>query len=88
MNVKCVVTGYLDENCYILIKNGTCLVVDPGSDIGKINEYLNSKNLKTNFTCFTTFFIIKTSVLKPPSGSINFSYFSQNNTKNAFLSIE
>ncbi len=36
MEVKCVVTGYLDENCYVLIKNGTCLVVDPGDDFAKI----------------------------------------------------
>ena len=38
MNVKCVVTGYLDENCYILSKNGTCLIVDPGDDFLKIKE--------------------------------------------------
>ena len=38
MNVKCVVTGYLDENCYVLEKNGTCLVVDPGDDFLKIKE--------------------------------------------------
>ena len=38
MNVKCVVTGYLDENCYILSKNGNCLIVDPGDDFLKIKE--------------------------------------------------
>lgn len=38
MNIKCVVTGYLDENCYILSKNGTCLIVDPGDDFFKIKE--------------------------------------------------
>lgn len=38
MNIKCVVTGYLDENCYILSKNGYCLVVDPGDDFLKIKE--------------------------------------------------
>lgn len=32
MDIKCIVTGYLDENCYVLIKNGTCLVVDPGDN--------------------------------------------------------
>ena len=36
MEIKSVVTGYLDENCYILIKNGTCLIVDPGDDFPKI----------------------------------------------------
>ena len=38
MEIKTVVTGYLDENCYILIKNGTCLVVDPGDDYNDIKE--------------------------------------------------
>ena len=38
MNIKCVVTGYLDENCYILSKNGTALIVDPGDDFLKIKE--------------------------------------------------
>ena len=38
MEVKTVVTGYLDENCYILIKDGNCLVVDPGDEYNKIKE--------------------------------------------------
>ena len=38
MNIKCVVTGYLDENCYVLSKNGTCLIVDPGDEFLKIKE--------------------------------------------------
>ena len=32
MEIETVVTGALDENCYILKKNNTCLVIDPGSD--------------------------------------------------------
>ena len=40
MNVEVVVTGTLDENCYILKKNNTCLVVDPGSDYPKIKEVI------------------------------------------------
>ena len=38
MEIKTVVTGYLDENCYILIKNGTWLVVEPGDDYNDIKE--------------------------------------------------
>lgn len=38
MDTQCVVTGYLDENCYVLKKNNTCLVVDPGDDFLKIKE--------------------------------------------------
>ena len=40
-------TGMLQENTYVISKGNVCLVVDPGSDLNKINEYLNSKNLKT-----------------------------------------
>jgi glyoxylase-like metal-dependent hydrolase (beta-lactamase superfamily II) len=40
MDIQVVVTGTLDENCYILKKNNTCLVVDPGSDYPKIKEVI------------------------------------------------
>ena len=45
MDIKCVVTGYLDENCYILIKNKTCLVVDPGDDFLKIKEAIGDNKI-------------------------------------------
>lgn len=41
MEVKTVVTGYLEENCYLLIKDGYCLVVDPGDDYEKIKKELS-----------------------------------------------
>ena len=45
MEVKTVVTGYLDENCYILIKNNTCLVVDPGDDYNKIKDEIGENKI-------------------------------------------
>ena len=45
MNIECVVTGYLDENCYILSKDKTCLVVDPGDDFIKIKEAIGDKKV-------------------------------------------
>lgn len=45
MDIKKVVTGYLDENCYILIKNGTCLVVDPGDNYNKIREAIEDNKI-------------------------------------------
>ena len=45
MDIKTVVTGYLDENCYILIKNGTCLIVDPGDDYQKIKEEIGENKV-------------------------------------------
>ena len=38
MEIQKIVTGMLDENCYVLKSNGTCLVVDPGDDYIKIKE--------------------------------------------------
>ena len=45
MEIKCIVTGYLDENCYIIINNGTCLVVDPGDDFHKIKEQIGTNKV-------------------------------------------
>ena len=45
MDIKTVVTGYLDENCYILIKNKTCLVVDPGDDYNKIKDEIGDNKV-------------------------------------------
>ncbi len=45
MEIKTVVTGYLDENCYVLIKNGTCLVIDPGDDYPKIKDVVGDNNV-------------------------------------------
>ena len=36
MEVSRVVTGFLDENCYVIKDNQTCLIVDPGDDYNKI----------------------------------------------------
>ena len=38
MNIKTVVVGNLSENCYIIEKNNTCLVIDPGDEVKKIIE--------------------------------------------------
>ena len=45
MEIELVVTGVLDENCYILKKNDTCLVVDPGSDYPKIKEKIGDSKI-------------------------------------------
>lgn len=47
MEIKMIKTGLLQENTYVLSNGKDCLVIDPGSEINKINEYLNAKNLKT-----------------------------------------
>ena len=53
MNIKRIVTGYLEENCYIIKddKNKECLIVDPGAEFEKIKkETGNYKVLKILLT--------------------------------------
>ena len=38
MKIEKIVTGALEENCYVLSFEGTCLIVDPGSDFTKIKK--------------------------------------------------
>ena len=45
MEIKTIVTGVLDENCYVLINNKECLVVDPGDDYLKIKEVVGDNKV-------------------------------------------
>lgn len=45
METEKIVTGLLDENCYVLKKNGCCLVVDPGDDYLKIKEVVGDNKV-------------------------------------------
>lgn len=45
MEVKTVITGTLEENCYILIKKGECLVIDPGSDYQVIKKVIGDNKV-------------------------------------------
>lgn len=46
MEIKRVITGVLDENCYILInENKECLVIDPGDDFYKIKEIIGNNKI-------------------------------------------
>ena len=45
MQIDRVITGVLDENCYIISKNNTCLIVDPGDDYIKIKEKIGDKKV-------------------------------------------
>lgn len=45
MEIKKIVTGALDENCYVLIKDNNCLVIDPGADYIKIREEIGDNKV-------------------------------------------
>lgn len=44
MQIKCIPVGYLQANCYIVIKNNKAILIDPGDEPDKIEQYL--KNLE------------------------------------------
>lgn len=43
MNIKTVVVGDLETNCYILENDCECLIVDPGADANKIDSRTDKK---------------------------------------------
>ena len=46
IKIKCLVNGYLEENCYIVYNNKEALIVDPGSEKDKIINEIYKLNLK------------------------------------------
>ena len=54
MEIKMIKTGLLQTNTYVISNSqNMCLVIDPGDELNKINEYLNAKNLKTRAILLT-----------------------------------
>lgn len=45
INIKRVVVGSLEENCYIVTINNKSLIIDPGDDARKIIEACNNLNI-------------------------------------------
>lgn len=44
MNIKTIKVGSLETNCYLIIKDNKCIIVDPGDEFGKIGSII--KNLE------------------------------------------
>lgn len=48
MEIKKIVDFSTDENCYILINNGHCVVIDPGCGTEEAIRFIKENNLKTD----------------------------------------
>lgn len=46
MMVEKIKVGFLQTNCYFIIKNSFCIIVDPGDDFNKINKKVEDEKLK------------------------------------------
>lgn len=53
MQIIKVTNGPLQENCYILAKEGKAIVIDPGIDTKKILETLEKEKLKPTYVLLT-----------------------------------
>ena len=45
MEIKKVITGVLDETCYVLTKNNTAIIIDPGDDYLDIKEAIGENKV-------------------------------------------
>lgn len=45
MKIKIIKVGDLETNCYLIIKNNKCLIVDPGDEFEKIKDAITCLNL-------------------------------------------
>ncbi len=46
MIIKTIKVGYLETNCYILIKDDEALIIDPGDEYNKIKENIKNLNVQ------------------------------------------
>lgn len=46
MEIKKITDFATDENCYVLIENKICFVIDPGAAYEKVLAFINASNLK------------------------------------------
>ena len=45
MKIKKLIVGSLEENCYIIEKNGKILIVDPGDEYNLISKYIDGNQV-------------------------------------------
>ena len=53
LETKTVVTGELEENCYIVYENGVGVVIDPGDNAVSIAEFLRENGIKAEYILLT-----------------------------------
>ena len=45
MRIETIKVGSLETNCYLVIKDKECIIIDPGAEPAKIIEYMEDNNL-------------------------------------------
>ena len=84
MNIKTLVVGPLEENCYILEKDNSCIVIDPGAEFERIASNINSPLLGVIITHYHDDHI---GALSQLVNKYNCPVYSHNNLKEGDFSI-
>ncbi len=79
MKIKTLINGLYQENCYILIKNKSAIIIDPGSDANKVINEIKDYDLK--FILITHNHLDHVSCLKDILKNKNVKVYSRNNLK-------
>jgi len=45
MEIKTIVVGPIETNCYLLTKNNNCVIIDPGDEANKIKHFIGNNKL-------------------------------------------
>lgn len=86
MNVETVITGTLDENCYVIKKEDKCLIVDPGDDYLKIKEVIG--DYKVVGVLLTHSHFDHVGALRNFLGKKSIKFFKKSNTNEKSYEVE
>lgn len=86
MKVDIVRVGYLKENCYILQKDKSVLIIDPGADADKIKEMIGNRKVVGILITHNHFDHV--GALKEISEYYNVSFYNHDNLSEGIHSIE
>ncbi len=84
INIKRIVVGFLEENCYIVEKDDKCIIIDPGDESNKI---IKNIKLKPIAILITHRHFDHIGALEEISNKYNIPIYEYANVKEGLLSI-
>ena len=76
MKIDKIEVGYLKTNCYFIIDNNDCVIVDPGDDFDKIDNYIKNNNLNVVAIFVTHYHFDHIGALNSCVGKYNVNVYS------------
>ncbi len=53
MKFEMIQNSFIDENTYIIYENDSCIIVDPGSDVAKVDAFIQEHDIKNVYIYLT-----------------------------------